>query len=233
MSVTNDSVSLHQTNPTLEHLFHALDPISLILNQNSQPFPLRLTTADSFIMERGPKYKAYAELRETRLRLRRQQQQQQEHDEVAEPKVVTTTTPPRKQVKFQGNLGSMRKGCSSILAQSVPDFTSALRKENKKPVNSNSNRTTLLPSLFEITPPMKSFSNKGSNDDDSGSRGSKSASAAGEKKKVASVARKSYASIDELKSLSSATANAINIEGRGGRSRGVMGKSVSGYYRQF
>ncbi|KAE9619903.1 hypothetical protein Lal_00040321 [Lupinus albus] len=193
--------------------------------------PLRLITAESFIMERGPKYKAYAELRETRLRIKHQQEEEEEE----KPKVLTT--PPRKQVKFQGNLVSMRKGsssCSSILAQSVPDFTAALRKENKKPVTNNNNNT-LLPSLMEMTPPMKSFSN---NNNGllllSGSRGSKSANAIREKKKGSIfICRKSYASVEELKSLSSATTNAINGEGRGGRNRVVMGKSVSGNYRQF
>ncbi|OIV90148.1 hypothetical protein TanjilG_01602 [Lupinus angustifolius] len=183
-------------------------------------------------MEKGPRYKAYSELRETRLRIRHQQQVEEE-----KPKFITT--PPRKQVKFQGNLVSMRKGSSSssysssILAQSVPDFTAALRKENKKPVT-NTNNNTLLPSLMEMTPPMKSFSNNNNGLLLSGSRGSKSANATREKKKGSILmARKSYASVEELKSFSSATNNAINGESRGGRNRVVMGKSVSGYYRQF
>ena len=48
----------HPENPTLQTFFHALNPISLVLSQNSnsnQPVPLRLTT-ESFIMERGPRY---------------------------------------------------------------------------------------------------------------------------------------------------------------------------------
>lgn len=156
------------------------------------------------------------------------EQQQEEVEE--EPKVAT---PPKKQVKFEVGLGSMRKGSSSILAQSVPDFSATLRKENRKPVN------TVLNPIMEMTPPLKSgFSNKGNNGVLSGSRGSKSASA-GEKKKggggVVLMARKSYASIDELKNLSSATANAINGEGKGGRNGRVMGRTVSasGYQRQF
>ncbi|XP_061349405.1 uncharacterized protein LOC133294689 [Gastrolobium bilobum] len=233
MGDTNKNVSLkqtHQPNPILEPLFHALDPISLILNQNShseqqqQPFPLMLTSSDSFIMERGPKYNAYAELRETRLRMKCMRMQEQEHEEDLEP-IIKLATPPTKQVKFQ-------KG-SLFIAQSVPDFSATLRKENRKPVN------TTLPSMMEMTPPpskTKSFFSKG-NGVLSSSRGSKSASA-GEKKKdggggaVLLMARKSYASIDELKSLSSATAIAINGEGRGGRNNRVMGKTVS-RHRQF
>ncbi|CAL0299133.1 unnamed protein product [Lupinus luteus] len=185
-------------------------------------------TAESFIMERGPRYKAYSELRETRIRIRHKQQVEEE-----KPKVITT--PPRKQVKFQGNLVSMRKGSSSIIAQSVPDFSAALRKENKKPVTNNVNKNnTLLPSLMEMTPPMKSFCNNNNGLLLSGSRGSKSENATREKKKGSILmARKSYASVEELKSFSSATNNAINGEGRGGRNRVVMGKSVSGYYTQF
>ncbi|KAG4958578.1 hypothetical protein HKD37_13G035771 [Glycine soja] len=223
---TNSNMSLpqtHQLNPTLEPLLHALDPISLILNQNSNsdhPFPLRLTSADSFILERGPKYTAYAELRETRLHMKclMQEQQQQHEAQELEPRTKPVTPPRKKQVKFQACEGHS-KGSFSI-AQSVPDFSSALRKENRKPVNT-------LPSM---TPPSKS-----GNGVVLSLRGSKSVSG-GEKKKCGGgmMARKSYACIDELKSLSSATAIAINGEGRGGgRGNKVMGKTVSGHHRQF
>ncbi|KAG4914908.1 hypothetical protein JHK87_052465 [Glycine soja] len=225
---TNSNMSLpqtHQPNLTIEPLLHALDPISMILNQNSNsdnPFPLRLTSADSFILERGPNYTAYAELRESRLHMRclmqeRQQQQQKAHE--LEPRAKPATPPRKKQVKFQA-CGGHSKGSFSI-AQSVPDFSSALRKENRKPVNN-------LPSM---TPPSKS-----GNGVVLSSRGSKSVSG-GEKKKGGGggvMARKSYACIDELKSFSSATAIAINGEGRGGgRSNKVMGRTISGHHRQF
>lgn len=228
------SVLMPDTNPILEPLFRALDPISLILNQNNslsdQPVPLRLTTVDSFIMERGPRYEAYAELRETKLRMKQQQQQQQqeEHEEYLEPKLAT---PPKKQVKFQvTGLANGRKGSSSVLARSVPDFSAALRKENRRPM------VNTLPSILEMTPPSKSSFNKGNSNTNgvfSGSRGSKSESAGDKKKKGVLMARKSYASVDELRSLSSATASAINGEGRGARNNRVMGRSVSGHYRQF
>ncbi|XP_061347093.1 uncharacterized protein LOC133292661 [Gastrolobium bilobum] len=176
-------------------------------------------------MERGPRYEAYAELREKKLRmkyLRQQEDEEKEEPEVVEPKLPPT--PPRKQVKFQGGFASGRKG-SSVLAQSVPDFSAALRKENRKPVN-------MLPTVMELTPPSKSFS-KGCGVLSS-SRGSKSANA-GEKRRGGGggggvlMARKSYASIDELKSFSSVTANAINGESRiaGGRnSSRIMGRKT-------
>ncbi|KAF5479912.1 hypothetical protein F2P56_000695 [Juglans regia] len=221
MAETNGSLpQTHQQNPMLQSLFHALDPISLIRSQNSssnQPVPLRLIT-EGFIMERGPRYRAYAELREAKLRMNQRKQQEPEQ---FEPKL----TPPKKQVKFQANLVSRPKGSSSILAQSVPDFSAALRKENRKPV-------TTLPSVLEMTPPSKNWSKV--NGVLSNSRGSKSASA-GEKRGGGAgglMARKSYASVEELKGLSSTAANAINGENRRGRSSRGVAKTVLAY-RQF
>ncbi|KAK7364793.1 hypothetical protein VNO80_13535 [Phaseolus coccineus] len=222
---TNSNVSLpqtHQPNLNLEPLSHALDPISLILNQNSNsdnPFPLRLTSVDSFVLERGPNYTAYAELRESRLHVKCLMQDLQQKAQVSEPSIKPPTPPRKKQVKFQA-CERHSKGSFSV-AQSVPDFSTALRKENRKPVNA-------FPSM---TPPSKS---------DNGvvlsSRGTKSVSG-GEKKKGGGgsvMARKSYACIAELKGLSSATAIAINGEGRGGgRSNKVMEKTVSGHHRKF
>lgn len=213
---TNCTISLPQTHQPLQ----ALDPISLVLNQNSNsdnPFPLRLTSADSFILERGPNYNAYAELRKSRLHMKCLMHEQQQEQEAHELEPTKPATPPRKkQVKFQA-CGGHSKGPFSI-AQSVPDFSAALRKENRKPVNT-------LPSM---TPPSKS-----GNRVVLSSRGSKSVSG-GEKKNGGGVmARKSYACFDELKSFSSATAIAINGEGRGGRSNRVMGKTVSRYHGQF
>ncbi|XP_020224583.1 uncharacterized protein LOC109806552 [Cajanus cajan] len=198
------NVSLQQQrNPTL-------DTISFITLSSMQPF----LTMD---LERGPKYEEYAQLREAKLRMKYLRQQQFDQEMEAETKAAT---PPRKkQVKFQGGVVSGRKG-SSLVAQSVPDFSAALRKENRKP--------NVLPSLMELTPPSKSVCGSAN------ARGSKSASA-GEKRRGGGgvlMPRKSYASIDELKSLSSATANAINGECRGGvRSSRVMAtrKTVLGY----
>ncbi|XP_057443333.1 uncharacterized protein LOC130735284 [Lotus japonicus] len=227
-------------NPILEPLLHALDPISLILNQNSQsemqsfPFPLKLTSADSFIMERGPNYNAYAQLRERRLQMKLNfMGQEQESEQKLESEPKTATTPPRKQVKFlQSDLGCGRKSGFSSVAQSVPDFSAVLRKENRKPVMVNT-----LPTMMEMTPPSKRGGNRVLS---TSSRGSKSASG-GEKGGGGGgggvlMARKSYASFDELKRLTSATAIAINGEGRGGgrnSSKIIMGRTVSGKNRQF
>lgn len=271
-------------NTVLEPLLHVLDPISLILNHNSnsdQPCPLRFTSLeDSFVMERGPNYNAYAELREKKLRLRCLMEVQEENSEIeVEPaKLATTITkqvrfqeesfeieseklvaptrknvkfqgglaygrrgsleqepklvaPTRKEVKFQGGLASGRKG-SYAVAQSVPDFSAVLRKENRKPTN-------FLPSVMETKtpPPSKSSFYKDNNMAGSSSRGSKSESAKEKKKTIGGggsvlMGRKSYASLDELKSLSSATAIAINGEGRGGRNSRVLRKTVS-VHRQF
>ncbi|TYI03868.1 hypothetical protein ES332_A11G372600v1 [Gossypium tomentosum] len=121
------SESLRQTpepNPaSLESLFHVLDPISLILSHNSSPgnpIPLRLTT-ESSIMERGPTYGAYAELRETKLRMKSWMMQQEKEE------IELKQTPTKKQVKFSSSVGVSRKG-SSVLAQSVPDFSAKERK---------------------------------------------------------------------------------------------------------
>ncbi|XP_058751238.1 uncharacterized protein LOC131624309 [Vicia villosa] len=283
--------SMSNRDTILEPLLHVLDPISLILNHNSnsdQPCPLRFTSLeDSFIMERGPNYNAYAEFREKRLRLRCLMEVQEENSEIEiEPvKLATTITkqvrfqdesfeiesqklvaptrknanfqsglaygrresfgkevkfeiekpklvaPTRKEVKFQGGVASGRKG-SYAVAQSVPDFSAVLRKENRKPSN-------FLPSVKETKtpPPSKSSFYKDNNMTGSSSRGSKSESAQEKKKTIGGgggvlMGRKSYASLDELKSLSSATAIAINGEGRGGRNSRVLRKSVS-VHRQF
>ncbi|GMN28112.1 hypothetical protein TIFTF001_001927 [Ficus carica] len=209
MAETNGSLVLqqqtHHPNPALQSLLRCLDPISLILSQNQnpdseQPAQLRLTT-ESFIMERGPRYRAYAELRESKLRLK--------HSRPEEELKLTLTPPLKKQVKFQSNVDSRRKvsSSSSVVAQSVPDFSSMLRKENRKP-------PPPMSTIMETTtPPAKSLSKAKSL---SNSRGSKSANA-GDSKKSVMMARKSYASLEELKGFSLAAANAINGENRGGR----------------
>ncbi|XVF31589.1 hypothetical protein REPUB_Repub17cG0003900 [Reevesia pubescens] len=223
MSETSDSLrKTHLPNPALQSLFYALDPISLILSQNSSPsnpIPLRLTT-ESYIMERGPRYRAYAELRDTKLKMKGGKQP--EREEIEDFK----QTPTKKQVKFSSSLGVSRKG-SSVLAQSVPDFSATLRKENRKPPVSSG---------IELTPPGtgKNWS-KGNGVSLSNSRGSKSANA-GEKKGRLMMARKSYANVEELKGISLAAANAINGENRGGKTsgRGVAANNKTVLeYRQF
>lgn len=209
----------------LESLLHALDPISLLLSQN----PVSQSVPES--MERGPRYKAYAELRESKLRnkyLQMSPDQPLEEEEEKESK----PTPTKKQVKFQANLisGPRRKGPASsscVVAQSVPDFSAVLRKEkeNRKPPTAR----------LEMTPPWSKGNHGGAV---SNSRGSKSASA-GEKNRCNGggggglMARKSYASLEELKGLSSAAGNAIiggGAENRaGGRSGRATARAVLGY----
>ncbi|XP_044467951.1 uncharacterized protein LOC123197674 [Mangifera indica] len=217
MAETNGS--LQQNNPAfLQSLVHSLDPISLLLSQNSDPqnppVSLKLIT-ESFFMERGPRYEEYAKLRELKLRRKRQQE---EVYEVCEPK----RSPLKKQVRFQANLTGSRKGSSvsNVLAQSVPDFSATLRKENRKPVTSTP----------ELTPPAKNWSRMNGNL--SNSRGSKSANA-GEKRGV--MTRKSYASIEELKGLSMGVSREICGENRGrnGRAKTILGASASRQFSMF
>ncbi|TYG47946.1 hypothetical protein ES288_D11G383400v1 [Gossypium darwinii] len=211
------SEHLRQTpepNPaSLESLFHVLDPVSLILSHNSSPgnpIPLRLTT-ESSIMERDTRYGAYAELRETKLRMKSGMMQQEEEE------IELKQTPTKKQVKFSSSVGVSWKG-SSVLAQSVPDFSATLRKEHRKPP---------VRSGMELTPPTTSGKNWTRENGvwPSNSRGSKSANA-GEKKGRMMMLKKSAASVEDLKGISLAVANAINGENRGGktRARGAAGK---------
>ncbi|MBA0769940.1 hypothetical protein Gotri_018626 [Gossypium trilobum] len=219
--------SLHQTHlsdPSFQPIFYSLDPISLIQSLNH-------------VMERGPRYQAYADLRESKLRMKFEKLQEWEEMEVKQAPVkkqvkfssnsgVSTKrssvliqsswskangvfsnskqlqweetemkrTPTKKQVKFSSNSGVSSKE-PSFLAQSVPDFAAVLRKENRKPPVTGGN---------ELTPPAsgKYWSN---------SKGSQSANAGEKKKARLAMARKSYASIEEL--------NAINGVNRGGKSR--------------
>ncbi|RXH81219.1 hypothetical protein DVH24_005133 [Malus domestica] len=100
----------------------------MILSQNpnpdQRPVPLRFTT-ESYSMDRGPRYRAYAELKESRLR-----REYMSPEESKEPE--SKLTPLKKQVKFQTHLTDLRKEYF-ILAQSMPDFSTVLRKENRKP----------------------------------------------------------------------------------------------------
>lgn len=221
-----------QHNQSLTSFYTALDPNSLILSQffnSDQPQMLKLTTTESFFMERGPRYKDYAALRESRLRMKSMQQPILEEEELI-------LTPPKKQVKFQGTFATPPKrpkgsSTSSVLTQSVPDFSSALRKENRKPPPS----PTLPPTMEKsVTPPLRSKSgNSGRFDGIMGKLGGSKSVNSGEKRSGGLMARKSYASMEDLRGLASDARNAINAENRGGRTgRGGIGKTVLGY-RQF
>nr|AAM63228.1 unknown [Arabidopsis thaliana] len=116
-----------------------------------------------------------------------------------------------EKVKKQSRFGfsPMRKAVPSSLAQSVPDFSAVIRKENRRPVNYN----TTTP------PPPTSKSRNGGVLTGAASRGSKSASAGEKKSKgmmMMGMARKSYANVEDLKKISMAAASAINGGGGGG-----------------
>lgn len=204
--------STQQLNHTLESLFAALDPKAWILSQNSASLRSKPTDHP---LKRGPRYKAYADLRESKLRMKNILNKQQS----GEPESMMT--PPKKRVTFRGTVSDSASNRTSVVAQSVPDFSAALRKENRRP-------GTTLPSLLEMTPPPSKASKTGA-----GSRlgGSKSVNAV-EKRIGGVMARKSYASVEELKGLSAAAASAINGESRGGRSSRGINRTVLGY-RQY
>lgn len=205
---------------TLRSLHAALDPKSLILSQFSdfnKPQLLQLTT-ESFFMERGPRFKEYSDLRDRKLRMKNLMDKRlPEKEPVEKIQNRSVLTPPKKQVKFSSNLITppKRTKAPSALTQSVPDFSSALRKENRKPVN-------MLPPVAErsLTPPAKSVSVYGK-----AVVGSKSASSV-EKRSGGIMSRKSYASMEGLKGLGVAVGHAINGGGKTGRG---VGKSVLGY----
>ncbi|KAL4310129.1 hypothetical protein GQ457_01G037110 [Hibiscus cannabinus] len=189
LGTRNSSRQTHQPNPNLESPIHTLDPISLILSLNSSPtnpIPLKLTT-HSCIMERGPRYRAYAELRETRLRMKGGKQRETEEIEFKE-------TQKKKLVKSSSSLGISRKG-SSVLAPSVPDFSATLRKENRKPP---------VTGVVELTSPGKNWS-RGNDVPSSNPRGTRSANAGEKKGRL-----KSFASVEELKRNSFSAANGEN-----------------------
>ncbi|XP_047970662.1 uncharacterized protein LOC125213911 [Salvia hispanica] len=186
----------------------ALDARSLLLSQFSDsgsPQLLQLTT-ESFVMERGPRFKEYSDLRERKLRMKNSINRPEENVQ-SQP----VLTPPKKQVKFSSNFSTppRRPKPPSALAQSVPDFSATLRKENRKPA-------APLPPVAErsLTPPA-GFMKSGSVYGKLGG-GSKSANSA-EKRSGGLMARKSYASMAELKE---------------GRSNRGVARSVLGH-RQF
>ncbi|MBA0670346.1 hypothetical protein Goklo_029547 [Gossypium klotzschianum] len=134
-----------------------------------------------------------------------------------EEEIELKQTPTTKQVKFSSSVGVSRKG-SFVLAQSVHDFSVTLRKENRKPP---------VRSGMELTPPPTSGKNRTRENGvwPSNLRESKSANA-GEKKGRMMMLKKSVASVEDLKGISLAVANAINGENRGGNTsaRGAAGK---------
>lgn len=229
------------SSPSMEPLFFSVDPISLLLSQNSDTHQLKLLLDGFSGFERGPRYDEYSRLRESKLRMKRDFQKFLEEEEKEEE-------PRKKQVRFEGNsvisreeeaispekknkqtrfgfspVSNPRKASSS-LAQSVPDFSAVIRKENRRPVN------------YNTTPPPSSKSRNGGvftglASSSGAARGSKSASAGEKKSKgmMMGMARKSYASVEDLKKISMAAASAINGGGGGGRKAAGGGRTILGY----
>lgn len=225
------------SNPSMEPLLFSVDPMSLLLSQNNL-----------CEFERGPRYGEYATLRESKLRLKREYEKILKEEEerffrgdkkqtrVGFTRQDEIKVSPEKKKRFGFNCvpanANPRRMSSSSLAQSVPDFSAVIRKENRRPVNSN-----LLPRRTDLTPPPPSKS-RTSSGTVSSVRGSISASA-GEKKGKGINARKSYATVEDLKRISTAAASAINGGGRkslgggGGRRKSVSGggcgRTILGY----
>ncbi|CAH8383130.1 unnamed protein product [Eruca vesicaria subsp. sativa] len=186
------------SNPSMEPLLFSVDPISLLLSQNNNLCGL----------ERGPRYREYATLRESKLRLNREYEKILKEEEErffrgGEKKKQTRFSFTREnEIRVSKNPNPRRL---SSLAQAVPDFL--IRKENRQPSN-------MLLRRGDVTPPPS----KGITD----IRGSASVSA-GEKN-----VRKSYATVEDLKKISMAAALAITCGGRKSLGGGGRRKSVCG-----
>ncbi|KAJ4902323.1 hypothetical protein Rs2_16274 [Raphanus sativus] len=237
------------STPSMEPLFFSVDPMSLILSQNSDTHQLKLLLDCFYGFERGPRYDEYSRLRESKLRMKRDFQkfldEEEEKEAEAEPKkkqvrfegdsvisreeeeVVVTPEKIKKQTRFGFSpMSNQRKAApASSLAQSVPDFSAVLRKENRRPVNYNT-----------TPPPPSSKSRNGGvlTGSASSARGSKSANAGEKKSKgLMGMARKSYANVEDLKKISMAAASAINGVGVGGRKAVGGGRSILGYRQVY
>ncbi|VFQ75412.1 unnamed protein product [Cuscuta campestris] len=204
----------------------SLDSKSLLLSQFSssdQPQFLQLAT-ESFMFERGPRYRAYADLRESKLRLKHTKQPEEDEEEEDLMVLTPPPPPPKKQVKFQGSMVTppRRSKGSSVLAQSVPDFSYALRKENRKPPPPPVVEKSATP------PPHGRKSGKLV-----GGVGSKSLNSGDKRSGGGLMARRSYACLEEFKGLASAARNAINGDnraaGKGRNSSRVGPKTVLGH----
>ncbi|CAA0320563.1 unnamed protein product [Arabidopsis thaliana] len=201
------------SNPSLESLLFPVNPMS----DTQQKLKLLVDNGD-YGFERGSRYGEYARLRESKLRMKRDFEKILNEEQVrfgfTREEEIRVLPEKKTRFGFNPNQRKTSSSSSSSLAQSVPDFSSMIRKENRRPpVNSN-----LLPRRTELTPPPMKSRNAAVF---AGSviRGSVSASA-GEKKGIGMM-RKSYAAVDDLKKISMAAASAIN--GGGGKRRSIGG----------
>lgn len=169
-------------------------------------------------LQRGPRYKAYSEMRERKIRKRMIDQTQDNGDiEFGSSKKQLLLSPPlpppqqqqrRMMKEINTNSSPVVNRRSPLVGQSVPNFSAILRKENRKPI-------------FEMrTPPPSSKSKDYSKLGLSGG-GSKSASGADKRGGGVMMARKSYANIEDLKTVSSPP-----IKRAGGGAKVVSGGGV-------
>ncbi|GAB2288870.1 hypothetical protein Dimus_023178 [Dionaea muscipula] len=214
-----------QSSPTLQSLLE-----SYFLTPSKPTLPLHPSTqgctpdTSTFSFERGPRYNLYSQLRESRLRAKRIKQLEQ-GQEFQVPR--SEITPPAKRILgFEPDFSdSKRSGRSSVLAQSVSDFSSALRKENRRPAENRVEKSfTPPPGMPKGSRVYGSASKLGGGGGGGGGGSSQSLIAVGEKRGL--MGRKSYASFEELKGLSAAAASAIAGESRGGGGR--IGRMIEG-----
>ncbi|CAG7903972.1 unnamed protein product [Brassica rapa] len=224
------------SNPSMMEplLFPVDDPMSLLLSQTTD------NNNSLFGYVRGPRYGEYASLRESKLRLKREYamilkeeeerffggEKNKKLNQTREEYEIRVSPEKKTRFGFKYNPNSRRlsSSSSSSLAQSVPDFSAMIRKENRRPVNSN-----LLPRRTDLTPPpSKSRNASAVFGSASSNRGSMSA---GEKTRGRmGMMRKSYANVEGLKKVSMAAGSAINGGGGGGRkSIGGGGRTILGY----
>ncbi|CAH8360613.1 unnamed protein product [Eruca vesicaria subsp. sativa] len=223
------------SNPSMEPLlFPVDDPMSLLLSQNNN-------NKNLFGFIRGPRYVEYATLRESKLRLKREYETILKEEEerflgcgdknqtrfgfTREDNKIRVSPEKKTRFGFKYNNPNPRRMSSSSscsLAQSVPDFSAMIRKENRRPVNSN-----LLPRRTDLTPPPKSR-NGAVFGSVCSTRGSMSAG--GDKKRMG-MSRKSYANVEDLKKVAKAASSAINGGGGGGgrKSIGGGGRTILGF----
>lgn len=217
------------SSPCMEPLLFSVDPtMSLLLSQNPDN--------NNGAFERGPRYREYATLRESKLRLKREYEKilKEEEDRFfgGEEKKKQTRFGFTSQDEIKPSPNLRRLSSSSSLAQSVPDFSAVIRKENRRPTNSNT-----LPRRTDRTPPQsKSRTASVFSGSVSCVRGSVSASGGEKRSKGMMNARKSYATVEDLKKISTAAASAINGGGRksiggggGGRRISLGGGTILGY----
>ena len=222
------------SNPSMMEplLFPVDDPMSLLLSHYSD----NNNNLCGFV--RGPRYGEYASLRESKLRLKREYETILKEEEerffggeknkkpnqtrfgfTREDEIkVSPEKKTRFGFKYNPNPRRLSSSSSCSLAQPVPDFSAMIRKENRRPANSN-----LLPRRTDLTPPPSKSRNGAVFGSASSARGSMSAG--GDKKRMV---RKSYANVEDLKKVSMAAASAIG--GGGGRkSIGGGGRTILGY----